>query len=90
MSGLKIQNRLEAVSLRPRMAEHHFNVFGVRIAVVSTDIGWSAFLLGPDGKRRPADIVVPSFIEEQELGQYLADLLHELATPDNCQVVKLK
>ncbi|MGZ8274359.1 MAG: DUF7661 family protein [Burkholderiaceae bacterium] len=72
------------------MAEHHFNVFGVRIAVVSTDTGWSSFLLGSDGKRRPADIVVPSFIKEAELGHYLADLLHELATPDNNQVVKLK
>lgn len=72
------------------MAEHRFDVFGVRIAVASTAGRWTAFLLGSDGKRRPADIVVPSFIEEQELGQYLADLLHELATPSNNKVVKLK
>lgn len=65
------------------MAEHHFNVFGVLIAVVSTDTGGSSSLLGSDGKRRPADIVVLSFIEEQELGRCLADRFHELATPDN-------
>lgn len=72
------------------MSEHCFDVFGVRIAVVSTNSGWSTFLLGSEGKRRPVDIVVPSFIEEHELGQYLADLLHERATPSNNRVVKLK
>ena len=38
-------------------------------------------LLGQNGKRSPMDIVIPSFVEEDEVGQYLADLLHELATP---------
>jgi len=32
---------------------------------------------------------VPSFIDEAGLGQYLADILHESATPRNNKVVKI-
>lgn len=71
------------------MAELRFNVFGKLIAVVPTPAGWQAYLLGNDGKRSPMDIVVPAFIEEDDVGQYLADLLHELATPTNNKVVRL-
>lgn len=46
-------------------------------------------LHGSDGERRPADIVVPSLIEEQVLGRYLADRLHELATPDSNEGVPI-
>ena len=71
------------------MEELRFNVFGKLIAVVATSTGWKTYLLGQDGKRWPADIVVPDFIEEDEVGQYLADLLHELATPSNNSVVRI-
>ena len=71
------------------MAELRFNIFGQLVAVVPTTTGWRAYLLGQDGKRSPMDIVVPTFIEEDEVGQYLADLLHELATPTNNKVVRL-
>lgn len=72
------------------MKEHRFNVFGYLIAVRRTEGGgWTTYLLGADGKRRPAGIVVPSFIDEADLGQYLADILHESATPSNNKVVKL-
>ena len=33
--------------------------------------GWVLFVLGSDGKRSPADVSIPSFIQEHELVQYL-------------------
>ena len=71
------------------MAELRFKVFGKLIAVAPTPAGWTTYLLSQDGKRTAADIVVPAFIKEDEVGQYLADLLHELATPTNNEVVRL-
>ena len=71
------------------MAELRFNVFGKLIAVTRTSAGWTTYLLGQDGKRAAADIFVPALIEEDEVGQYLADVLHELATPTNNSVVRL-
>jgi hypothetical protein len=71
------------------VAELRFNVFGQLIAVAVTPAGWKTYLLGQDGKRSSMDIVIPSFVEEDEVGQYLADLLHELATPTNNKVVRL-
>jgi hypothetical protein len=66
------------------MSESRFEVYGRRIAVQSTESGRKCFLLGADGKRRPApDIVVPDFVPDDEVLQYLADLLHECATPGN-------
>ena len=44
---------------------------------------------GPDGKRRAAEFVVPDFVAERELCQYLEDLFHESATPTNGDVVQL-
>jgi hypothetical protein len=72
------------------MGELRFNVYGRLIAVAATPGGWKAFQLGQDGKRSPIDVVVPAFIEEQDVGQYLADLFHELATPANNKVVRLR
>ncbi|MDD2701443.1 MAG: hypothetical protein PHH36_09420 [Sideroxydans sp.] len=60
-----------------------FNIFGMQIAVVGAPGKWSAFLLGDDGKRRPADFIVPHELAEDELCGYLADLMHESATPSN-------
>jgi hypothetical protein len=71
------------------VAELRFSVFGKHVAVAATPAGWKAYLLGQEGKRSPMDIVIPSFVEEDEVGQYLADLLHELATPTNNKVVRL-
>ena len=65
------------------MPEYRFQVYGSRLAVVRMGDGWQAFVLGPDGKRRPADLAVPDFIEAHELCQYLADLLHESASPSH-------
>lgn len=63
-----------------------FNVFG-RIVVIERQGGsWRAYAIGNDGKRSPAGFVVPDFVTEDELEQYLFDLFHELATPGNGDV----
>lgn len=65
------------------MKEFRFNVFGQFIAITGSAGAWSAFILGNEGKRRPADFIIPANIAEAELGEYLADLFHENATPRN-------
>lgn len=72
------------------MSEHRFNVFGLIVAIARTKNGWTPFLIGADGKRRQADFVVPSFIEENALSQYLGDLFHECSTPSNNKVRKIR
>ena len=43
--------------------------------------GWQLFYMSTEGKRRPADdILVPDFITESELVDFIADLCHEWAT----------
>jgi len=69
--------------------EHRFDVFGRRVAIRRAGAGWEAFELGPDGKRRAADFVVPDFVEAHELAQFLADLFHESAKPWNDRVTRL-
>ena len=72
------------------MPEARFDVFGRRrVAVTECAAGWQAFWLGDDGKRRAADFIVPDFLIEAELAQYLADLFHEDATPEHPAVVRI-
>jgi len=63
--------------------ELRFNIFGAHIAITGSPGAWRAFHLGAEGKRRPADFIVPADIAEHELCEYLADLFHEYATPRN-------
>jgi len=66
------------------------DVFGRHMLAERTASGWQLFDLGSDGKRRLAhDIVVPDFISESELDQYLADLFHESATGNRPGVRRL-
>lgn len=67
-----------------------FNIFGTLIAVTGSAGAWRTFYPGADGKRRPADFIVPDDIEEHELCEYLADLFHEEATPRNNTATQLK
>jgi len=71
------------------MLEARFDVFGRQVAVTGAPGAWQAFWLGDDGKRRPADFIVPDDVAEDELARYLADLFHEVATPENPAVVRL-
>lgn len=71
------------------MKSLRFNVFG-RIVLIQRQADlWQAYSLGLDGKRSPADFVVPDFIEEDEMEQYLFDLFHESATPGNGDVRRI-
>ena len=72
------------------MNEFRFNVYGTLVAVRAVDGGWQAFILGAEGKRRPAEFVVPDFIAQEDLCQYLADLFHENAMPGNGDVTQIK
>ena len=62
---------------------HKFDVFGKIMIVEPSANGWELFVLGHDGKRSLADVVIPDFVQEYELAQYLDDLFHEMATPAN-------
>jgi hypothetical protein len=69
--------------------EIRFNVFGRLVSIVGAPGGWTAYLGAAQGKRSPADFIVPDFLEEDELCQYLADLFHEMATPTNGDVFRI-
>ena len=71
------------------MSEHRFNVFGRRVAIVGSQGSWTAYSLASEGKRVPAEFVVPNFLAEEELCQYLADLFHESAMPTNGNVLRI-
>ena len=65
------------------MQEYRFNIFGTLIAIRGNPGAWRAFYLGAEGKRRPADFIIPDDIQADALCEYLADLFHEEATPRN-------
>jgi len=71
------------------MRELRFNVFGRLVTITGAPGNWQAFYPGTDGKRRPADFVVPYDVLEDGLLEYLADLFHEAATPRRPTVHRL-
>jgi hypothetical protein len=71
------------------MGQHRFNVFGQLVVIKGAPGDWSAFLLGPDGKRRKADFVIPASLAEDELCRYLSDLFHELASSTQRSVTRI-
>lgn len=70
------------------MRELRFNVFGTLVTITGAPGAWQAFYPGGDGKRRPADFIVPQDILEDGLLDYLADLFHEDATPRRPNVLR--
>lgn len=72
------------------MAAIRFNVFGRIVLIERKENEWRPYYPSNDGKRRPASFVIPSFIEDRELEQYLGDIFHESASPNNPEVVRLK
>jgi len=71
------------------MNEFRFKVFRKLIAVRGAPGAWQAFYLGGDGKRRPADFIVPGDVGADELADWLADLFHEDAAPGHDSVHRL-
>jgi len=70
-------------------ASLRFNVFGKIMLAERSGEGWQLLVLGADGKRSLAGIVIPDFIQEHEVGQYLDDIFHEMATLDRPNVIQL-
>ncbi len=66
-----------------------FDVFGRIMVAERSAEGSRLFVAGADGKLARADIVVPDFVHEHELEQYLDDIFHEMATPDRPRVTRL-
>lgn len=61
------------------MTAQRFNVFGRLFDIDRRGEQWSVLAVGTDGKRAPADFVVPAFVEDEALEQFLFDLFHEQA-----------
>ncbi len=66
-----------------------FQVFHQTVQIERAGALWQAYTLGPDGKRWPADFIVPAFVEDAELEQYLFDLFHESAAPGTGDVRRI-
>ena len=63
------------------------DLYGKEIEVIRNNNRWQVFILGTEGKKRPAkDIAIPSTITESELVDYLADIYHESANWKNPEV----
>lgn len=63
------------------------DVFGRLMLATRSGSQWELFDLGSDCKRRLAsDVVIPDFVTEAELAQYLADIFHESASPTHPEV----
>ena len=72
------------------MKSIRFDVYGIPISVSKTNTGWEVHYIGDQGKMRPAsDIVIPDFIAESEVEQYLEDLCHEWATDIHPDVLRI-
>lgn len=68
-----------------------FDIFGrTTLEVVRRGDEWRTFYCGNEGvKRKAHDVCLPSSLQESELGNYLADLFHEWATPEHGEVKRL-
>ncbi|TWO64920.1 hypothetical protein FN976_27860 [Caenimonas sedimenti] len=71
------------------MAMSRYNAFGRILAIEREGEVWQAYAIGADGKRSPAGFVVPDFVEEAEIAQYLFDLFHESAVPGKGDVRRI-
>ena len=71
------------------MKELRFNIFGAHIVVAGEQGAWRAYYYGAEGKRRPADFIIPGEVAEADLCEYLSDLFHENATPRNNSTVQV-
>jgi hypothetical protein len=67
-----------------------FDVFGRLMVAEHSSSGWRLFDVGAEGKRMlVTDVVVPDFISQTEIDQYLADIFHEWASRKHPEVKRL-
>jgi hypothetical protein len=80
----------EGTSMDAQKTTHpRFNVFGRIVEVRREGALWQAYRVGGDGTRTPSGFVIPDFVEEHELVQFLEDLFHESASPHNGDVHRI-
>jgi hypothetical protein len=72
------------------MAALRFSVFGRMVDIERRNGEWAVYAVGREGTRVPAGFVIPDFIEEDELAQFLEDLFHEQASPTSGDVRRLR
>lgn len=64
------------------MPSLRFDAYGRQLIVERDGEVWRVYDRGGEGKRRPAeDLLIPPDLAAHEIERYLADQLHELATP---------
>ena len=61
------------------MTAQRFNVFGQLFDIERRGQQWRVLAVGNDGKRAPAGFVIPEFVADEELEQFLFDFFHEQA-----------
>ena len=66
-----------------------FDAFGRLVGVLRSGDGWRVVYIGADGTHRDAPVYIPASVPEGDLGRHIADTLHESATPDRPDVVRL-
>ncbi|MDH5655068.1 MAG: hypothetical protein OEZ34_04135 [Spirochaetia bacterium] len=63
------------------------SVYGKILTLHRENNSWVVYYSGDDGKKRFADdIKIPQDIPEENIAEYLADVFHEYATPENSDV----
>ena len=67
-----------------------FNVYGRMLQIERLQTDWRVYHPSNDGKRRPSSLVIPEFIKEEELIQYLTDIFHENASPQHPEVLRVR
>ena len=67
-----------------------FHIYGKILLANRSEKGWSISYVGDEGKSRPADdLIVPDFIEEDELEDYLSDICHEWVSDKHPNVYRI-
>ncbi|HEY1127763.1 MAG TPA: hypothetical protein VGF12_00020 [Roseateles sp.] len=72
------------------MTVHRFNVFGQLFDIGRRGEQWLVLAVGNDGKRAPAGFVIPEFVADVELEQFLFDLFHEQAAYKKGGIFRVK
>ena len=62
---------------------HELNAYGKRLELIKENSEWVVFSLGEGKKCREPELYIPSNLDSQGAIQFLEDLFHELATPEN-------
>jgi hypothetical protein len=72
------------------MESMKLDVYGRRIEVVKERGEWAIYTLGEGKKNKITDFVIPADLGEEEILIYVADIFHELATPEKSDVRIIK